>query len=170
MDNLTEEKFGVYKFKNVWKNSSPEIQQRIIEFWKSLNALPAETKPEDRVKQVVFIIEDSSKNIVGICTAYPSPVTSLGFNMYYFRCLVQPDHRQYHLAAELLLRTRKFLNEVTNPNDGDACKGVIVESENPIINQAKNEAIWPYSGMIYIGKNKKGSPVRIHYFDDARVL
>ena len=169
MDKSTEERFGVYKFQNVWGNASSGKQERIIEFWKSLNALPRVAKPEDRVKQVVFVIEDTNNNIAGICTVYSSPVPSLGFNMYHFRCLVHPDYRKDHLGTELLLRTIKFLNEETNPNDGDACRGVIVESENPIINQTKNEAIWPHSRMIYIGKNKQGSPIRIHYFDEARV-
>ncbi len=164
-----DEGFGDYKFQNVWNNTSLENQESIIEFWKSLNALPRETEPEDRIRQVVFLIKDTTSKIVGICTAYPSPVESLGFSMYYFRCLVHPDHRQNRLATELLLRTRIFLNEVTNPNYPSACKGVIVESENTIINQTRDEVIWPKSGMIYVGKSKRGLPIRIGYFDGARI-
>ncbi|MCP4460392.1 MAG: hypothetical protein GY816_20570 [Cytophagales bacterium] len=168
MMGFMEEVFGEYKFLNVWKNVTPEIKKNIIEFWVRLRAMPPETKPEERVNQVVFVVMDKNENIAGICTSYPAFVRSLGFNMYYFRCLVHPDHRQFRLGSELLLRTRILLNEITNPNDVGECRGVLAEFENPIINKVHNEAVWP-KGMIYIGNNNQGSPMRIGYFDGARI-
>lgn len=161
--------FGSYTFHNVFGVKAAETRQKIIDFWDSLKALPEKTDLEERANQVVFVVDDENGNTCGVCTVYPGVVPVLGFRMYFFRCLVHPDHRQNHLAAELLLQTRIFLNQVTDPDAPGACKGLIVESENDNVNKVKNETVWPYSGMIYIGKSERGNPVRIIYFDGGHI-
>ena len=161
--------FESFEFINVWKKINSDQKSEIQEFWKNQKALPQDADVESRLEQVVFIVKHNSQGFAGVCTALPTIVQNLGFRMYFFRTLIHPEFRQNQLAKELLYKTRVFLNDVTDTSDPNSCKGIILESENPIINKVKNETVWPYSGMIYIGRSQKGNPIRIHYFDNTRI-
>ncbi|UXX78431.1 hypothetical protein N7E81_13800 [Reichenbachiella carrageenanivorans] len=156
-----------YLFQNVWNGKKPEIKAQIIGFWTALGALPKSAKAEERVEQVVFVIMDKQKQVVGVSTVYSALVPTLGFHMLHFRCLIHPEHRQNNLAKDIVLKTWTHFNEQANSSDSEVNKGIIMEVENPVINKNKPEAVWTDTQMVYIGKSSRGLPIRVRYFDGA---
>jgi len=163
MDSSSE-----YVIENVWVDKPENLQNEIIEFWLTHNALTRE-QAEERVKQVFCLGRDRSGKIAGVGTVYPQFNQQLENSFYYYRSFVAPDHRQAALATNLLKFTRNEMNEAFVQGVSTRCIGMLVEVENEYIKKYRNQAVWPHTGFVYIGKNSRGAHVRVYYFEGARI-
>lgn len=162
------DKSSEYVIDKVWEEKTEDLQKEIINFWVDHGALPQEQATE-RVKQVFCVGRDKTGKIVGVGTVYPQFNQQLENSFYYYRSFVAPAHRSSRLATTLLNITRVHLNEEFVKGDNTRCIGMLLEVENEMLKNYWNQAVWPYTGFVYIGKNNRGDHVRINYFDGARI-
>ena len=159
-----------YLLENVWEDKTPEIKNEIIEFWMKHNALPTREMAMERVQQVFCIGRDGATGqIAGLGTVYEKYNPQLENSFYYYRSFVAPDHRRSLLATNLVLHTRDFFEAAFVKKELTKCIGMFVEVENEYLQKHRNQAVWPYSGFVYIGKNAKGYHQRVYYFKGALI-
>ena len=158
-----------YRLENVWENKTVGLKEEIINFWLQVRALQNREEAENRVDQVIFVVRYTNNNIVAVSTVYKQLNKQLNNNFYYFRCFVSTEHRQYNLGAVLIVAARDFLNErFINKMTTDVI-GMFAVIENERIKKKRNQAVWPYSKFIFVGKNSRGDHLRVFYFDGARI-
>lgn len=87
-----------------WGDVSEELSEKVIALWQRNGALPPNTDPRDRVKQIVTVALDSEGTAVGVNTAYLGELPrtskkSILTPCYYYRLFIQPDSRKPHLMT-----------------------------------------------------------------------
>lgn len=130
--------------------------------------------PEDRInerlKQLVLVVRNNEE-VVGVSTAQKIFVPNLRHHLYNFRCFIDPDYRVPGLTSTLLVKTRDFLEQIYNKDEpSEQAIGIIAMAEDERIKKYRNEAVWPASGMVYIGDTPKGYPIRVYYFRKAVLI
>lgn len=164
--NLIED----YQLDNVWEAKTPEIRAEIMAFWLRVGALPTREEAEKRVDQVLIVARTvADRQIVAVSSVYLQVNLQLGYPCYYFRCFVEEHHRRASLAFHLLLAARQELNARFVSGENSQAIGMVIEVQNEALRHFRNEAVWPRSGFVYIGRNGRGDPVRVSYFDGARL-
>ena len=153
-------------FKNVREDSS--VHEKVIAFWKELQALPPQVDPNERAKQLLFVAENNDE-VIAVTTTHRIHVKSLNNRPFFnFRVLIHPSFRIPGLVDKLCVLSRDFLESLWLEKQTD-CIGMITLAENKHLQLHRNEAVWPSSGFTFIGFSKSGSPIRILYFKGAQV-
>jgi len=154
---------------NVWRKDVSAIRQRVFELWEAYSG-PVATQAEDRLKQLAFVVKDEGGAVVGMSTAFKVYVKQLRNYFYAVRLMLAPAYRIPGLTSKLLVSTRDFFEAVHGQDEipGRAI-GLITLVENERLKQHRNEAIWPASGMVYIGNSGEGHHIRVYYFKGARI-
>ncbi|MEM7114422.1 MAG: hypothetical protein AAF614_18450 [Chloroflexota bacterium] len=158
-----------YTLTNVWENKSDALKEEIVNFWLRERALGSREQAAGRVNQVAMIARDSFGELVGICTVYPRRHPQLRHNFYHFRTFVGAMHRQNLIAAQFAVQTRDYFNDRFVAGHDQHIIGILVEAENEILKTKHTLAIWPHSGMVFVGYNQRGDHIRVFYFDGARI-
>ena len=157
-----------YYLERVWEKNNTEVDEEIIRFWLSEKVL-SEQQARQRVKQVFFLARDPGKNIIGINTVYKQYNNQLENYFYYYRTYVTPRARKLQIVSEMLLQTKDYLeSNFVDEVDTEAI-GMMLEVENEEIKKRLNQAIWPVSNFVYIGKNQRGDHLRVYYFKNALI-
>jgi hypothetical protein len=153
----------------VWKNVTPDLQKDIIDFWVSHQMLRPETDTQDRAQQVVLTVRHNSK-IVGLASADVVSFHQLNDNIFYnFRMIVLPEFRIPGIESKLIVETRDRLEAYTQKQTNTKPIGMLTFVENAELIAKRNEAVWPASKMVFIGKDKAGRHIRVYYFRGARI-
>lgn len=158
-----------YTLQNVWEEKPDALKEEIVDFWLRERALSSREQGEGRVAQVVFVARDSFGEIAGICTVYPRQNPQIKHIFYHFRTFVAAAHRRNLLAARFAVETRDFFNDRFVAGHNPEIIGMMVEAENEALKTKHTQAVWPYSGMVFIGYNQRGDHVRVYYFDGAHI-
>src|SRR5690606_38028345 len=130
---------------------------------------PAGTNADERLRQIVYTERNAEGQVVGVSTDYKAFVKHLTHRFLAIRLLLADAYRVPGLTSKLLVMTRDFLESIHSQDTADPAIGIITLVENPRLKQYRNEAVWPASGMVYIGKSPKGHHLRVYYFRGARV-
>lgn len=140
--------------------------------WKSESALTDDKTIEDRLNQVVYIVQDSeSRALTGVSTAEKKKVKALNNNyLYEFRCFIAESHRIAGLDVKLSKMTFDFLESISK-EDEDQPIGIFSILENEKLKQEPvwRRAVWPEIEMYFVGYTSSGNPIRVHYFKGARI-
>lgn len=156
---------------NLWKKDEPAVKEAVMKLW--LSNFPAMPQHifQERLDQLVFVVRNQNGNVVGVSTAYKVYIKHLKNYMYSFRCFLDPLHRIPGLTTKLIVSTRDLLEEIyqTDGPENERCIGMITLVENERILKYRKEAIWPGSGMVYIGNSPKGNHLRAYYFNKALI-
>lgn len=158
-----------FQLDNVWQDKSPEVKEEIIQFWLDNKALGKREQAEQRLPQVAFVARDADGKLAGVSTVYPQRNERLGHEFYYFRCFVAEPQRRQRLAVQLILAARDHFNARFAAGDNPNVIGMIVEVQNEFLRKNRREAVWPNSKFIFVGRNRRGDPVRVFYFDGAMI-
>lgn len=153
----------------VWKKITPELEAELLDFWTTNKAITAEQDMAKRVKQVVCIARGDKGELVGASTAHPRISPRLRQPMYYYRNFIAEGARGQKLAVEFLEQTKQTLQEYDLSLSKPLCLGVIIELENKQVAAHRNEAQWR-EGFTFIGYSPKGAPLRVWYFDGAKLF
>jgi hypothetical protein len=154
---------------NVWHRVSPDLRREIIHFWMAKNALCIQEEAEERAEQVVFVARNLVREIVGLCTAKKIFSERLNNFVYFYRTMIDSGNRRYGLALDLLIKTRDFLETRFTEGIERESIGIIMTIENEDINATFRKAVWPRTGFVFIGFNRRGHQVRVCYFKDAEI-
>lgn len=159
-----------YRLDNVWATKTPEIEAEIIDFWLDSGALPNREESQKRVGQVTVLGRTAAEGqIVSVSSVYPQFNQQLGYSFYYFRCFVAEEHRRAYLARHMLLATQEEFNARFVAGENLQILGMIIETQSTPLRQHRTRAVWSETGFTYIGRNERSEPVRVFYFDDARI-
>lgn len=158
-------------FENLWQKTDTPLHTKVGELWKKNFPAITDEQLQTRLPQIVFALQTPEGQAAGVSTSHKAYIQHLKHHMYAFRCFIDPAYRIPGLTSTLLVKTRDWLESVYM-NDGaeeERCIGVITLVENDRILKYRNEAVWPASGMVYIGNSPKGFHIRAYYFKKALI-
>jgi hypothetical protein len=155
-------------FQNVWGKDVSAFEAQVRNLWKQHGG-PIGVSAGNRLSQLALIIKDPDDKVVGMSTAFKVHVKQLRNYFFAIRLLIAPEFRIPGLTSKLLVLTRDFLESIHHQEVPPAI-GVITLVENQRMKEKRNEAIWPASGMVYIGNSGEGHHIRVYYFKDARIM
>ncbi|HKI47973.1 MAG TPA: GNAT family N-acetyltransferase [Desulfobacteria bacterium] len=154
---------------NVWQRVSPDLKKEIVRFWAGTTALTIQAEALERAEEVVFVVRNLSRKIVGVCTAKKIFSERLNNHVYFYRTMIDPGYRRHGLAIDLLIKTRDFLEGQFKQEVERESIGILLTLENEDLNRTFRKAVWPRTGFIFIGYNRNGHQVRIYYFEGAEI-
>ena len=154
---------------DVWGKDVSRFRAPVLEIWRDYGG-PVAGRAEDRLRQLAFVVTDDEGQVVGMSTALKVYVRHLRNYFYAVRLMLVPGYRIPGLTSKLLVSTRDLLESVHEQDIGNgAAIGLITLVENERLKKYRNEAVWPASGMVYIGNSREGHPIRVYYFRGARI-
>jgi hypothetical protein len=140
----------------------------VLEMWTREDAMPA-AEAQRRVHEVLMVALDPSDRVAGVSTVYLAHNPQLGMDLWYYRTYVVVDHRMENLSLNLLWATRDHLRDRYLSGEETRAPGVLMEVENPFLQNYYNTGYWVISDFSFIGDSELGGHVRVHYFPGARV-
>ncbi len=155
-------------FECIWDSpSAPEVAS-VVKLWLQHGALSRPDMIEDRSRQIVYVIKDHRGEVGGVSTARPVQVSFLNNHYFYeFRCFIAPNFRAPGLDTLLALKTKQYLESVSEPDS--RFKGILMIVENEELKQGRTKAVWSGSGMVLAGYTRTGHHIRVGYFKGARI-
>ncbi len=72
-------------------------------------------------------------------------------------------------SAGMIYLTYDKLNKLFQQGPRPRLIGTVAIAQNPGLRDLLNQAVGPYSGFIFVGYDARGFPMRVKYFDDARL-
>lgn len=151
-----------YRIERVTRGSSSPAED-VVEMWVTEAGLDR-AEAERRVSELVLIARDGSDRPVGAATAYLERNDQLQADMWYFRAFVTEAHRHSMVAVALACNGRDLLIERYESGADRRGLGVIYEVENPGLRRAFPRGHWMPTDFLFIGENRYGAHVRVHYF------
>ena len=161
-----------YHFENVWGDKPAALGEEIKAFWQKWQALPDGADADSRVAQVIYVVRDPEQQIAGIGSAYYSHVARLNQYFYIYRTFIAPELRRTYAAKDLLLASRKFLEQYNSEQQQQKALGILLEVENQVLKYGGitvKRAVWKDTGFVYIGTSRQGAHMRVYYFDGALI-
>lgn len=154
---------------DVWPNASEQDRQDAAMLWRKEGAIHDEQAIQDRLSQLCVLARAPSGELTAISTVYLHFSSQLNNPFYVLRVFVSQEARRTRVGFRLLQRVVHLLEQRYCSGEDTRAIGILFELENPTIQQARNEAIWPTSGFVYIGNNPRGDHLRVRYFKGARI-
>ena len=159
-------------FENHFQRVAQTTGQEIARLWRSENVLTDDRQIEQRLTQVVFVLKDSvSGAVVGVSTSEKKRIPALNNHYFYeFRCFIATANRVAGLDVKLSKETFDFL-ETVSKEDVDKPIGIFSILENEKLRQEPvwRRAVWPEIDMFFVGYTPSGNPIRVHYFNGAKI-
>lgn len=159
-------------FQNVFQRVSASVAAELTTLWKAEGALTDAAAIEKRLREVVYVIIDQDTGrAAGVSTAVKKKVPALNGNfLYEFRCYIGEPFRIAGLDVKLSRLTFDFLAQLALA-DPEKPVGIFTVLANDSLKQQPvwRRAVWPEIDMHFIGYNKTGDPIRVHYFTGARI-
>lgn len=158
-------------FQNVYQQIPEGISAGLRSLWLAEGALTDEDAVLRRLQEVVYVATDDAGNVGAVSTAVKKKVIALNGNfLYEFRCYLGEEHRIAGLDVKLSRLTFDFLEQLAS-RDADKPIGIFTVLANDLLKELPvwRRAVWPEIDMHFIGYNKNGDPIRVHYFKGARI-
>jgi hypothetical protein len=152
-------------------DNASEIKSKAFEFWKKHKVILKPEALEQRASELLMVAFDENRNVIATSTYVKSRVKLLNDNwLYQYRCFVEPDCRVLGFDVHLTLKSLQTLENEAR-SDQDRPVGVFVVVENPKLNEDKihRAAVWRAYQMYFIGYTSKGYPIRVYYFEGAKI-
>lgn len=158
-----------FRIEIVRKADKNALKQRAVERWLADGVIsPAEA--ERRSDQLLLVATHvADETIAGMATTYLETARRLALPLWHMRAYVAPEYRRHEIGFQMLLETVKYHRERFASGKDTRGLGLYMEIENPHIKQHRNQALWPLSGLAFVGVNAKGDHCRVSYFEGARL-
>ncbi len=152
-----------------WDNSSPELQQEVAAFLQSEGALKEPEQARERARHTVAVARDVNGDLIAEFSAQAREVNQLGNRFWYVATYVSPSARSLDLARDMLLEVRDFFEmRFVRGLDPDVI-GIFVAMQTRAYKGRRNLAVNQPSGLVFVGRNKRGDNMRVYYFKGARI-
>ncbi|HMV10769.1 MAG TPA: hypothetical protein PK325_09555 [Cyclobacteriaceae bacterium] len=159
-------------FQNVYQNVPETVAAGLKTLWTAEGALSDDLSVRKRLEEVVYAVVDSDNGqVAAVSTAVKKKVNPLNGNfLYEFRCYVGEAYRIAGLDVKLSRLTFDFLEQLAS-RDADKPIGIFTVLGNDFLKAQPvwRRAVWPEIDIHFIGYNKNGDPIRVHYFKGARI-
>lgn len=158
-----------FTIENVWQQERPDIVEAVTKMWLSSFAFSDVDAARERATQLVYVVRNRDGDIIGASTGFKAYIKMIKNYCYAVRLMLDPAYRIPGLAQKLLVLTRDHFQSIAHEEKENPCVGVITLVENDQIRNGLTQAVWPASKMVYVGKTKRGYPIRLYYFPGARI-
>ena len=160
-----EEMIPGFVLRPAWRLDDPQIEADVLAFWKRLNILPADVKPEERVKELLVVAYKDGE-VAGVHSAAIDYLAQVKTRLAMVRTAVDPVHRRSHLAIALTIRGRALVGQWSrdNPDARVGGMGAIIESRE--LAERGRQPFWPQTRFILAGFLPDGRQLRISWFED----
>jgi hypothetical protein len=138
----------------------------VIELWKRETGMP-DDEAARRLHEVLFVALGDDGQLIGVSSAYLLRNEQLRMDLWYCRAYTAPGHRREAVGVTLMHRARELLEERFTSGADRRGAGTAVEVESEVLQRDFRPAIWPQTGLAFIGKNASGWHVRVRYFPGA---
>ncbi len=166
---MNDRRLDEFDIDNVRESGNRELIDGAFELWLAERALPRQ-EAERRLDQLLLVArEQSSGRIAGMVTTYLETKPRLRVPLWSMRAYVAEGFRQRDIGFHMLFATLDYHQQRFTSGEDPSGRGLYMEIENPIIQRARNEAVWQRSGFVFIGLNTRGDHCRVRYFDGARL-
>ena len=152
----TEWGYGKYRIVFVYNRITPDLQAKIIDFWRINNALPAGEAPERRVRQVVLVALDEHGEVVGLNTVYPGRLDPAGPLFFFYRQFIQAPDRVFGMMWFMTRKAWRVLRDLDMP---DKPGGIVIISQNPKLMRRGTVALLESGGWQLVGKTPQQQDV-----------
>lgn len=155
----------------VWKQATAELQAELLEFWQSHRAIGDPQQARRRAVQAVCIARGDDGRLCAVSTALLCVLPRLRQPLYYFRMFLAKSVRGQGHVFPFLNRCRLILQQYNQELAQPESLGVLVELENRhLVAPPFQKAFLEEVGSVFIGYSPRGLPLRVSYFDDARLM
>lgn len=155
------------QFIDAWQQATEKDREDARRLWVESGAIANEKVVAQRLPQLCVLARKSSGALIGITTAFLQ--RRLGQRFYVMRMFVDEGARRNRIGFQLLHEVVQVLEQRFVSGQDRSAIGILFELENPDIQRAHPEAIWPTTGFVYIGRTPHGDPVRVRYFQGAMI-
>lgn len=127
---------------------------------------PAEI--ERRAGELLMVAVADGASVVGVSTTYLATPRHLGLPMWVYRMFVDPAHRGI-VAVGLWAKSVAFHEAMFVAGSDQRGRGMYVAVQHAAGQEHFTEAVWPVSGLSYVGPAEGGGDGRVRYFRGARI-
>lgn len=153
----------------VWRQVGPELRDELVALWQGAAAIPDAATAHKRAAQAVCIARDADGAVCAVGTAVVRVLPRLRQPMYYYRQFFAPSFRGQGRAISFLNEARRVLQAYNATLPAPESLGVLLELENPQLARHYTLAYDPSADSTFIGYSPRGLPLRVTYFDGARL-
>lgn len=157
-------------FVPVWRQVTPALAQELAAFWREHKAIGSQAEAELRAQQAVCVARDEDGALCGVGTAVVKVLPRLRQPTYYYRQFFARSLRGRQQELAFFQRCKQLLQDYNSDLPRPESLGMLLEIENAKIAAAYRRAVEPGFDAVFIGYSPKGLPLRVSYFDDARLL
>jgi len=157
-------------FVPVWRQVTPALAQELAAFWREHKAIGNLAEAELRAQQAVCVARDENGALCGVGTAVVKVLPRLRQPTYYYRQFFARSLRGRQQELAFFQRCKQLLQAYNRELPRRESLGILLEIENAKIAAAYRRAVEPGFDAVFIGYSPKGLPLRVSYFDDARLL
>ena len=151
-----------------WRRDDPQIEADAIAFWNRVNVLPADVRPEDRVKELVAVAYRDGK-IVAVSTAILEFIPKLRARFAVLRGATDPAHRRHGAMWALAVPVRETLERWSLDHPEEKVAGRIGFAEPNAWGDLMKMPVVPISELMLFGYDDLGRQVRGAWFDHFRL-
>lgn len=156
-----------FDLRPAWRLHDARIEADAIDFWRRLDILPPDVKPEDRAKELAAVAYKDGR-LAAVCTLQLARLEQVRARLGMVRSATDPEHRRSHVAQALTIYARELLERwsMAHPEEKVAGMGAIIQSEN--LRGREKEPVWPTTLLTLIGYARNGCQIRVYWFRDFR--
>ena len=151
-----------------WQRKDAKIEADAIALWQRLGVLPATVESEERAKELCSAAYLDG-TLVGVSTVTLDMLPQLRCRFGFFRCLVDPTHRQKQIGRRLAVHSREVLCAWSKDHPEAEIAGMAAVIETKDLGGFEKEPFWPASGLTLIGYTPKGQQLRVTWFEHIRL-
>ncbi|WP_376695548.1 hypothetical protein [Wenzhouxiangella sp. EGI_FJ10305] len=159
-----------FRIDNVREEGDDSLKQRAVERWLADGVIPA-AEATKRADQLLLVATHGDEGVVaGMATTYLETASRLNLPLWHMRAYVAPEFRRHEIGFRMLIGAVNYHREQFASGRDTRGLGLYMEIENPYLKQHRNEALWPTSGLAFVGVNSRGDHCRVCYFENARLI
>lgn len=158
-----------FQYQRVWQTQDEALKREITAFWIQEGAMANSDAAQSRLPQVMFLAREESGAIAAVSSIYEQYNEQLKNNFYYMRAFIPARFQETNIGPQLIVHIRDYLNEAFVSGSQRKNIGLMMEVQDSAHQKKYNDAIWPESGMVYVGKTAQGAHQRVVYFSDAHI-
>lgn len=152
------------EFRDVWQKNDPKVEIEVMAFWEKYKALPPNTDPKSRLKELC-IIAYRGDEIVSVSTVKFDILQTVRQKMCFFRVFVSREHRSKKLVLPMTYAVHHAMERyaLAHPELRLGGLAAVVTAEQGIYKPISS------AETFLIGYTRDNQPVLIRWFDHFRL-
>lgn len=138
----------------------------VIALWRDEVGMPEEMAAQ-RIDEVLLVAHAPDGSVAGVTSVFLRREAALRAELWNQRVYVAAAHRHVNLMYFLAVETLELLERRFVTGTDRRGIGMLYESENPEFSRYWNQALWPWVQGTYVGRNGRGEPVYVRWFEGS---